>query len=126
MSKISIKNISQAIYETDADPKSVVDFLYKKGLLSKSEEILKELEKISHKNQSIMKMKVISAHKLSENKQKELEHEMREKYNLKHVESQYYEDKNLLGGIKIEIGEDIIDTTYRNKLNQLANHLIQK
>ena len=126
MSKLSIKNIAQAIYETKAEPKAVVHFLNKKGLLSKSEEILQEIEKIEYKENGIVKMKVRSAEKISESKQKELEHEMREKYGAKHVESEYFEDKNLLGGMKIEIGEDVIDTTYRNKLNQLEKHLISK
>ena len=126
MSKISIQNIALAIHETTASPKEVVEFLNKRRLLSKSEEILTELEKVIHKEKGIMKMKVKSATALSEHKQKELEHEMREKYGAKHIESEYLEDKSLLGGMRIEIGEEIIDFTHRNKLDQLEKHLIQK
>ena len=123
MSKISIKNIAEAIYETKAEPKAVVHFLDKKGLLSKSKEILEELEKLEYKEKGIVKIKVSSAKHLSEHKQKELEHEIKEKYKAKHIVSEYFEDKSLLGGMKIEVGEDVLDTTYRNKLNQLEKHL---
>lgn len=126
MSKISIHNIAIAIYESTASPKEVVRFLNKRRLLSKSEEILNELEKVIYKEKGIIKMKVESATELSEHKQKELEHEMREKYGAKHIESEYFENRSLLGGIKIEIGEEVIDTTYKNKLDQLATHLINK
>ena len=124
MSKISIKNIAEAIYDTKAEPKTVVKFLHRKGLLSKSEEILQALEKMEHKAKGIVKMKVKSAVKIPDSKKKELEEKLKIKYKAKEVLSEYFEEKSLLGGMKIEVGEDIMDFTYRNKLNQLEKHLI--
>ena len=125
MSKISIKNIAEAIYDTKAEPKMVVQFLNNKKMLSKSEEILDELQKMIDKKEGIVRMKVKSAKQIPENKKRELEEEMKNKYKAKEIVSEYFEDKSLLGGMKIEIGDDTIDGTYRNKLNQLEKHLIR-
>ncbi len=135
MSKISIKNIVESIYlvienKTGADlasaNKKIVKFLNKNKLLSKSTDILKELEKQIDKKDGRVKMKVKSSTKIVERKRKELEREMKYKYNAKEIEGIYLEDKSLLGGMKIEVGEDVLDMTYRNILNQLEKYLIHK
>lgn len=135
MSKISIKNLVKAI-EMETEHKSgasltdtlknIVLFLNRKKMLNKSKEILEELEKEIDKKHGRIKMKVKSAVKLDDTNKKNLEHEMRIKYQAKEIESHYMEDRNLLGGLRIEVGEEVIDTTYRNKLNQLEKHLINK
>jgi F0F1-type ATP synthase delta subunit len=33
-------------------------------------------------------------------------------------------DEKLLGGIKIKVGDEIIDGTLKNKIKKLENHLI--
>ncbi len=124
MSKISIKNIAHAIYESKAQAKDVVKFLNRNKLLGKSEEILQELEKIENKEKGIMKMKVHSAAKVPAEKRKELETKIKEKYKAKEIVSEYFEDKYLLGGMKIQVGEEVMDMTHRNKLNQLSKHLL--
>ena len=135
MNKISIKNLAKAI-ESSTENKSgaelsqiikeVVKFLKRKNLLNKSKEILIELEKEIDRKQGRIKMKVKSATKIEESIKKDLEHEMKLKYKAKEIESEYIQDRNLLGGTRIEIGEEVIDTTYINKLNQLEKHLINK
>lgn len=135
MSKISIKNLAKAI-ELETEHKSgaelsstltnVATFLYRKKLLNKSKDILEELEKEIDRKHGRIKMKVKSAVKLHEVDKKNLEHEIKLKYQAKEIESYYTEDRNLLGGLRIEVGEEVIDTTYRNKLNQLQKHLINK
>ncbi len=132
MSKVSIKNITESIYEiTDSKSglgleiamKNVVKFLYMKKMLSQSPTILVELEKIIDKKESRIRMKVKSAKQITEIRKKELEEEMKEKYKAREIVSEYFEEKDLLGGMRIEIGEDVLDMTYRNKLNQLKKHL---
>ena len=135
MSKISIKNITEVIEETTRGKsgaelefvlKNIVKFLYTKKLLSQSPQILEKLEEEINKKENRIQMKIRSANKISENKKKEIEKEMKNKYKAKEIVSEYFEDKSLLGGMKIEIGEDTIDGTYRNRLNQLEKHLISK
>ena len=84
-----------------------------------------EIEKIIDKKNGILKIKVKSAKKIPDDKRKELESQMIEKYKAKGIESIYLEDKHLLGGMRIEIGEEVMDMTYRNKLNQLSKFLLK-
>ncbi len=135
MSRISIKSIAEAIEnsaegkkgpELERFLKDAVKFLYKRKMLSQSEKLLESLQKNIDKKYGTVKMKVRSAKKIPDIKKKELEEKMKEKYKAKEIESTYFEDKHLLGGMKIEIGEEVLDMTYRNKLNQLEKHLIQK
>lgn len=133
MSKISINNIAQAIADhtkgkSGADLemayKDTLQFLNKKKLLGRSDEILEAVGKILDKENGIIRIKVASAKKIESPEQKELEENIKSKYGAKEIISEYIEEKELLGGMKITIGEEVLDTTYRNKLNQLATHLI--
>ncbi|MES2416157.1 MAG: F0F1 ATP synthase subunit delta [Patescibacteria group bacterium] len=133
MSKISINNIAQAIADhtkgkSGADLemayKDTLSFLNKKKLLSRSDEILEAIGKIIDKEDGVVRMKVQSAKKIESHEQKELEEDIKNKYGAKEIVSEYIEEKELLGGMKITIGEEVLDTTYRNKLDQLATHLI--
>lgn len=135
MAKISFKNLAIALEnategknakELEKIGKDLAVFLRSKKLLGQSEEILKELQKTIDKKKGIVRMKVKTAHSFPENKRKDLEEKIKEKYQAKHIESEYFEEKNLLGGVKIEVGEDVMDMTYRNKLKQLEKHLINK
>ncbi|MCE9585222.1 F0F1 ATP synthase subunit delta [Candidatus Nomurabacteria bacterium] len=135
MAKISIKNLAETlenmtecknVKELEMLGKNFAIFLKNKKLLSQSEEILKELQKVIDRKKGIVRMKVKTAKVLTEEKKKSLEHEMKERYGSKHIESEYFEDKNLLGGMKIQVGEDVLDMTYRNNLKQLEKHLINK
>ncbi len=135
MAKISVQNIAQAIAghakgksggELDVAVKETLTFLNKKKLLNRSGEILDAVGKIIDKEDGVVRIKVLSAKSLDGHEKKEIEENIKQKYGAKEIVSEYMEDKDLLGGMKIIIGEEILDTTYRNKLNQLATHLINK
>lgn len=133
MASNSIKNIAMAIYEssrdkTGSDLDSAIlksaTWIKDKNLIGKKEEILKSLESIINKENSIVKAKVKSGKKLDESSQREIEDFIKKKYKAKEVILELKEDKNLLGGIKLEVGNDIIDTTLSNKIHQLKTYLI--
>jgi F-type H+-transporting ATPase subunit delta len=134
MASISIKNLASAIYESSLGKegleldsmlgKSVI-FLRDKNLLGKKKEILEELENIINKNNGIIKAKISSSEKLKDEGQKEIEDFIKKKYKANEVIIEQEVDPKLLGGIKIEIGDDIIDTTLSSKIHQLKNYLIK-
>jgi F-type H+-transporting ATPase subunit delta len=135
MSKISIQNIAQAIAlhtagkagaDLERANKDTIQFLSKKKMLGRSDEILDAVGKIIDKENGIVRIKVLSAKNIESHEKKELEENIKHKYGAKEIVSEYIEDKTLLGGMKIVIGDEILDTTYRNKLDQLAAHLINK
>lgn len=132
MAKISVQNIAQAIAghtkgksggDLDVAVKETLNFLNKKKLLNRSDEILDAVGKIIDKEDGVVRIKVLSAKSLDGHEKKEIEDNIKQKYGAREIVSEYLEDKDLLGGMKIIVGDEILDTTYRNKLNQLATHL---
>lgn len=134
MANISIKNLACAIYESSYDKEGPVldevlaksvTFMNGKNLIGKKEEILKELEKIIDTREGIVKVKVSTSSKLKNEVKTEIEDFIKKKYKAKTVIIETREDEKLLGGIKIEIGDDIIDTTLSNRIHQLQDYLIK-
>ena len=133
MATISIKNLAQAIYDSSLNKegkdldivleKSAI-YLKNKNLLGKKEDILKALQKIINTENGIIKAKVSTESKLNTDQQKDIEEFIKKKYKAKEVILELKEDPKLLGGIKIEIGDEIIDATLINKINQLQTYLI--
>lgn len=132
MSTISIKNLASAIYESSISKegdelevimKNSTKLIAHSNLLGKSEQILIELEKIIDKEQGRVRVKVKSKIKITNEMGEEIIDFIKKKFKAKEVILELIEDPKLLGGIKIEIGDEIIDTTLRYKLNQLQNYL---
>lgn len=134
MASISIKNLAQAIYESSLDKegedldivlKKSISLIKNKNLISKKNEILKKLEDIINKENGVIQIRVSSKEKLKEVAEKEIEDFIKHKYKASRVIIEKKENPKLLGGIKIEIGDDIIDTTLSNRIHQLQDYLIK-
>ncbi len=133
MATTSIKNLAEAIYESslnkegkdfDIAIEKSAKYIKEKNLLGKKEEILEALERIVHRENGIIKAKVTSEIKLKSGVEKEIEEFIKKKYKAKEVILELKEDKGLLGGIKIETENEIIDATLKNKIKQLQDYLI--
>lgn len=134
MATISVKNLAQAIYESSKNKdgagldilmKDAVILINKKRLLTKTDKILKALERIIDKDIGITKVKISSQSKLKEKEKKEIEEFVKKKYKSKEVELYLTENPKLLGGIKIEIDDEILDMTLSKKVQKLQNYLIE-
>lgn len=133
MATVSVKNLAYAIYESSKDKeganldvimKNSVQMISDKHLLSKSHLILSELEKIVDKEKGRLRVKLSSKTKITDKIQEEIIDFIKKRFKVKEVILELKEDPNLLGGIKLEIGDEIIDTTLKHKLDQLQNYLI--
>lgn len=133
MAKFSTNNIAHAIYAATKDKegkdldvviKNTAQMLKNKHLLSRSPDILKKLEEIIDKENGIVKAEVHSKEKLSKKMTEEVGELIRKRYKAKEIMIYHTEDKKLLGGIRIQVGEEIIDLTLKNKLKQLQDYLI--
>lgn len=133
MAQTSIKNLTEAIYESSLgkegeDLHKIIEksaiYLKNKNLLGKKEEILKALQKKINKENGIVNAKVSSEIKLKIETEKEVSEFIKKKYKAKEIILEEKVDPKLLGGIKIEIGDDIIDATLLNKIKQLQTYLI--
>lgn len=134
MATISIKNIAEAIYESGKDKsgvtladtmKNATKILAEKHLLGKAPQILEKLEQITDSKESIVRAKITSANKLPKKDTDEIGELIKKRYRAKEVEMNFIENKDLLGGIKIEVGDEVINMTLRNKLDRLQDYLIK-
>jgi F-type H+-transporting ATPase subunit delta len=133
MAKISVNNLAEAIYESlkekegasfDNTINDIVLLLKERHLLGKKDMILERLQKIIDDDGKIVRAKISSKNKIIDKDIKEIEEFIKKKYKAKEVVIEQSENKKLLGGIKIEIGDEILDMTLENKLHQLQNYLI--
>lgn len=133
MNKLSSKNLAQTIYQmtlgkTDQDLDNIlsdiVKFLHRKRMISKSSEILKKLDKIINQKEGILEIKIICKKSPPQNVLDKLSEILRKKYQTQKILLQVEEREDVLGGMKIEIEDEIIDLTFKNRLNQLQNYLI--
>ncbi len=131
---ITIKNLAYAIYESSKGKdeeelnilvENIIIFLNKKQMLNKSDKILSALGEIIDEANRITRIKISSRSKISNELIKGIEEFIKKKYKSKEVKLTINEDSKLLGGIKIEIGDEILDTTLYNKINKLQTYLIE-
>jgi len=132
MSQLSEKKVAQAIYEASKEREgkdldliieSTTDFLIEKGMIGKSPEILSHLQKIIDEKEGMVRAHVETAHPLSETTTANLKKELQERYNAKDVKLEIVENKKLLGGIKIQVADEVINLTLAKKLHQLQDYL---
>ena len=133
MATISVNNIASAIYESSQDKdgaeldivmKKAVDLISKKHLMSKSNEILNQLEKIIDRKDELVRAKISSKVKIDKKITDEIDDFIKKRYKVKHTVLEFTVDEKLLGGMRIEVRDEIIDMTTRNKIKKLQNYLI--
>lgn len=132
MAKNSYNDIAEAIYLSTHGKSGgalseslydVVNFLNRKRLLSKSKYVLEALSKIVDRAEGRIKVKVKTVKNLHPEAKKELSHILQNKYNAKHIEILEELDEKLIGGIRIEVGDEVIDLTLKNKIGRLQEYL---
>ena len=133
MSKISSKDIAEALYASTKDKSGMelertlangVEFLAKNKLLSKTPEILELLEKVRERDLGIVSAKVSSRSPLTKHTTDEIKTALKNRYKASSVSLHFTEDPSLLGGIRIEAQDEVIDLSLKYKLKQLQAHLI--
>jgi len=132
MATISNNDIARAIYLSAKDistseqsvlfPK-ITQFLYRKRLLSQAPDILARLDKIINKEDERIIIKISSKEPLHENIKKEITHILKERYSAQKVILVENLDEKLLGGFKLEVNDEVIDLTIKNKIGKLQEYL---
>lgn len=134
MSNLSYNDIAKIIYiaskgKKDEDLNKFVEevfqFLQKQKLINKSSIILKKLENIFNEEEKIVVAKLYSVNGLTTDVKNKIKDFILDRYGAKQVFFLEKHDPKLIGGLKIEIRNEIIDLSVLNKLNKLKNHLIK-
>lgn len=133
MAIISNNDIAHAIYLATRDKNKeeqslvygrVVKFLHRKRLLPKAPDILLRLNNIINKYEERVRVKISSGKEIDETTKKELIETLAHRYSAKEVAPEYVIDDKLLGGFRVEVGDEIIDLTIKKKIEKLQEHLI--
>ncbi len=134
MAKISTKDIARAIYESVKDKtghdlsvalSDVVSFLAKKNLLNQKKLILDELENIIDDDLGIVRASVSSKSNLSRSIKEDLTDLLKKRYKAKELLIEHTEDKHLLGGVRIQVRDEVLDLTLKNRVNKLQEYLLE-
>jgi len=138
MTTISNNDIARAIYLSLKDtnlevlPPSggrtskyakIVQFLVRKRLLGKSADVLLRLQKVVDKEAGTIRAIVKTANNLSVKTKRELEQVLIKRYSTKGAVVSEQIDKKLLGGFRVEVNDEVIDLTFRNKIARLEEYL---
>src|SRR3989344_9207210 len=92
-------------------------FLLRHRLNSKRQDIIFEkLHDIQNKEEKIVEAKIFSKNKLSHTSIHEIKQFLEKKYKAEKIELEEEIDDALIGGMKIQVGDDIIDATLSNQL----------
>jgi F-type H+-transporting ATPase subunit delta len=100
--------------------------LDRKRISGNAEFLLNHLKKVIYKQEGILEVNLFSAIPLDTHQKKEIITELKRRYNATDIVLTEIIDTSLLGGFKIEINNQIIDLTIRNKIIKLQEYLIKQ
>ena len=104
--------------------KKFLGFVVSKRRFFYIEKILKEFVDICSKKRGEVKAELISAIKLSDNKINNIKEDLTKNFSSK-IKLNYKYDESLIGGLTLQIGSIMIDTSIKNKLQQIENRMIE-
>ena len=114
---------------TEQDSKKAVGdfaaYLKKKGMLKQAPDIMSEYQRLYDAKHGIVNALVTLTARLSDKDRNDLAEALKKKYSANVVNIEEVVDARLLGGMKIKVGDEVIDTSLANSLNQLQAQLLK-
>ncbi len=127
---INQENISNVINKISENNKfdnlfkNFLNFLIQKRRFFFVERILKNFIEICSKKRGELRAELISAKELSNDDIKNITDGLTKNFESK-IKLNYKHDKNLIGGLVIQVGSIMIDNSIKNKLHQIENRMIE-
>jgi F-type H+-transporting ATPase subunit delta len=104
--------------------KNFLSFLITKKRLFYVEQILKSFIEICSKKRGELKAELKSAKKLSSDEISIITNELTKNFSSK-IKLIYKHDASLIGGLVVQVGSTMVDTSIKNKLQQIENRMIE-
>ena len=104
--------------------KNFLSFLIKKRRFFFIENILKSFIEICSKKRGELKAELKSAKELSREEITKITEELTKNFSSK-IKLNYKHDKSLIGGLVVQVGSTMVDTSIKNKLQQIENRMIE-
>ena len=118
-----INKISETIKVNDL-LKNFMIFLIKKRRFFYLEKILKSFIEICSEKRGEIKAEIQSAKELSNEEINKINEELAQNFSSK-MKLNYKHDKSLIGGLIVKIGSTMVDTSIKNKLQQIEKRMIE-
>ena len=104
--------------------RNFLNFLIQKRRFFFIERILKSFIEICSKKRGELTAKLKSAKELSNDEIKKITDELSRNFSSK-IKLNYKHDESLIGGLVIQVGSTMVDTSIKNKLQQIENRMIE-
>ena len=120
----NIINKIQENFQFDALFKNFLNFLILKRRFFYIKQILRSFNEICSKKRGELKAEINSAKKLSQDEINKISSELSSSFKSK-IKLNYNYDESLIGGMVVQVGSIMIDTSIKNKLQQIENEMIE-
>jgi F-type H+-transporting ATPase subunit delta len=104
--------------------KNFLSFLITKRRFFYVEQILKSFIEICSKKRGELKAELKSAKELSSDEISKITDELTKNFNSK-IKLNYKYDQSLIGGLVVQVGSTMVDTSIKNKLKKIENRMIE-
>ncbi|MDC0250178.1 ATP synthase F1 subunit delta [Candidatus Pelagibacter sp.] len=104
--------------------KNFLSFLIIKRRFYYVEQILKSFIEICSKKRGELKAELKSAKELSSDEISKITDELTKNFSSK-IKLNYKHDQSLIGGLVVQVGSTMVDTSIKNKLQQIKNRMIE-
>ena len=101
-----------------------LSFLISKRRLFYVEKILKDFIEICSKKRGEIKAELTAAKELNDSEIDKIKNELTQNFG-SNVKLNYKHDPSLIGGLIIQVGSVMVDTSIKNKLHQIENKMIE-
>ncbi len=122
--QINVLNKISENYNFNVLLKNFLCFLVEKRRLFFLKNILQKFIDICSQKRGEIKARLVAAKKLNENEVSKIRDELSKDFTNK-IKLDYRHDESLIGGLIIQVGSVMIDTSIKNKLKQLENKMIE-
>ena len=120
---LKVVNTISENYKFDQLLKNFLSFLIQKRRFFFVERILKSFIEICSEKRGELKAELRSAKRLSNEEIKQITEELTKNFSSK-IKLNYKHDESLIGGLVVQVGSTMVDTSIKSKLQQIENRMI--
>ena len=121
---LKVVNTISENYKFDQLLKNFLSFLIQKRRFFFVERILKSFIEICSEKRGELKAELRSAKQLSNEEIKQITEELTKNFSSK-IKLNYKHDESLIGGLVVQVGSTMVDTSIKSKLQQIENRIIE-
>ena len=112
------------LISNNQDFKNFINFLVLKRRFFYLEQILKRFIEICSEKRGELKAEIKSAKSLNQEEIKKITDELSNNFKSQ-IKLNYIQDESLIGGLIVQVGSTMIDTSIKSKLQQIENRMIE-